>query len=92
MPVRKSGFTIDRNNLARSAQDALAEHAAKRMSYAEWKSISNEIATLQKAEAHYKIHADALYNASHPDHAARTAELQALYETAYPDQGEPVPS
>ena len=85
--IRKSGFQIDRSNLGKAAQDAFSEHTAKRMSYAEWKSIANEIANLQKAENHYKAHGAALFDKNHPDHAVRAAELQAIHETAYPDEG-----
>jgi hypothetical protein len=34
-------------------------------------------------------HGDALYDAKHPEHASRSADLTDLYESAYP---EPAPS
>ena len=82
----KSNFQIDRSNLARSAKEALDEHAAKRMSYAEWKSISRQIATMQKAESFRSVHGAALDDGQHPEHVTRMAELQGLYEAAYPEE------
>ena len=79
----KPKLQIDVNNLNRSAAAAFAAHTAGRLSYAEWKATAAQIKRLEGIEAFRQQHGEALYSAHHPEHAARTAELQSMYENAY---------
>jgi hypothetical protein len=84
--MAKARFPIDPNNLDKSAAAAFQAHYEKRLSYSEWTATAAQIERLRGIEAFRRTHGDALYNGHHPEHGRRTAELQSLYETAYPDE------
>jgi hypothetical protein len=82
----KVKFEIDPNNLNKSAAAAFQAHTEKRLSYSDWKTVAAKIERLRGIEAFRQRHGGALYDAAHPEHDARSAELQTLYENAYPDE------
>ena len=84
--MRTAKFSIDPNNLEKSAAAAFAAHNEKRLSYCEWKATAAQIERLRGIEAFRHTYGEALYSAHHPEHSARTAELQAKYDEAYPDE------
>jgi|KBSSwiStaDraftv2_1062776.scaffolds.fasta_scaffold358280_2 hypothetical protein len=84
--MSKPKFPIDPNNLDKSAAAAFREHTAGRLPYAEWKAAAAQIERLRGVEAFRRTHGDALHSAHHPEHGQRTAELQSLYEGAYPHE------
>ncbi len=84
--MRKPKFEIDPNQLDKSAAAAFQAHTAKRLSYADWKATAARIEQLRGIEAFRRQHGQALYDAKHPQHVTRSAELQTLYENAYPDE------
>jgi hypothetical protein len=84
--MAKARFPIDPHNLDRSAADAFRKHAAGRLGYAVWKQTAAQIERLRGIESFRRQHDAALYNANHPEHGQRSAELQGMYETTYPDE------
>jgi hypothetical protein len=82
-------FEIDPTNLDRSATAAFQAHTEKRLSYAQWKAVGAQIERLRGIEAFRRRHGDALYNRAHSDHELRSAELQEMYDQAYPDEPAP---
>jgi hypothetical protein len=89
--MAKVRFPIDPTQLDRSAAAAFDAHTAGRLSYAGWKATAAQIERLRGVEAFRRQHDAALFNANHPEHARRAAELQSMYETAYPDEPQGVP-
>ena len=87
--MRTPKFEIDPNNLDKSAAAAFRAHSEGQLSYAGWKATAAQIERLRGIEAFRRRHGDALYDAKHADHAARSTELQAMYESAYPDEPAP---
>jgi hypothetical protein len=86
--VAKVEVAIDPNDLDKSAAAAFQEHAAGRLGYAAWKQTAAQIERLRGIEAFRRTYGDALYNGHHPEHAQRAAELQSMYDQAYPDKPE----
>jgi hypothetical protein len=82
----RAKFPIDPTQLDKSAAEAFAAHTAKKLSYKDWKVTAATIERLRGIEAFRRQHGEALYAKHHPDHAQRTAELQGLYDQAYPDE------
>jgi len=87
--MRKARFPIDVTQLDRSAADAFREHAAGRLGYAAWKQTAAQIERLRGIEAFRRTHCEALHSSHHPEHTSRVAELQGMYESAYPDEPTP---
>jgi hypothetical protein len=83
--MAKVKFTVDPTNLDRSAAEAFQAHTAGRLPYAEWKQTAAQIERLRGVEAFRRTHGEALHNSHHPEHAQRAAELQTMYEQAYPE-------
>jgi hypothetical protein len=84
MPRTK--FPIDPTQLDRSAAAAFEAHTQGRLGYEAWKATAAQIERLRGIEAFRKTHGGALYDRGHPEHTARSAELQKMYEHAYPDE------
>jgi hypothetical protein len=82
----RTKFEIDPAQLDRSAATAFRAHQEKRLTYAQWKATAAQIERLRRIEQFRLRHGDAIYDAKHPQHVARSAELQAMYEVAYPDE------
>jgi hypothetical protein len=82
----KPKFEIDVTNLDKSAEAAFRAHVQGRMSCADWKATAAQIERLRGTEKFRQRHGGALYDAEYPEHAARGAELQTMYENAYPDE------
>jgi hypothetical protein len=89
--MAKVRFPIDPTQLDRSAAAAFQAHTEKRLSYADWKATAAQIERLRGIEAFRRTHGEALHSAHHPEHAQRAAELQGMYENAYPDEPQGIP-
>jgi hypothetical protein len=83
---KTSRFTVDPTNLDRSSAEAFAAHTSGKLSYQGWKATVETIERLRGVEVFRRTHEKALYSSQHPEHAQRVAELQGLYESAFPDE------